>query len=244
MPRKVYNTKADFDEDYSIGAESGLLRPNNRPEVRLNYNRFVMLPYCTRRAAFLASHFAWPTDTTIVLAGAGFGWTAEMLEVNHGYTNVISIDTSPWVQSQKDTNEEAEIDAAIAAVGLDPANGEGLALKATLNADSGNRRRTARDILSEGANNNGSRNRIRQALGGLDIQVGITEDVLTVLDDDECVELSNGLHAFSPATAIIHLVSVRQEQGQNPAYNWKALADWKALLPADTFVAIGSQEVL
>jgi len=245
MPRKTYNTKADFDADYDIGAEPDG-RPGTRGEVRLNYHRAAMLPYCEKRAAKLVEIFAWPTSTKILMVGVGYAWTAEILETVYGYTNIVTTDTSPYIQSTQDADEAADYDAAITAVGLNPAADEGAAVKSKLvtrQGGVGNRRRHSREVKNESLSNNGSRNRIRQVLG--DIEVGITEEVIAVLDDSEFLTVIDWVDKINAGIARIHLTTELQPgTPQNPIFNWKTLADWKALAPSDTFVSLNSWEVL
>jgi hypothetical protein len=71
----------------------------------------------------------------------------------------------------------------------------------------------------------------------------ITEDVLPILDDAECVILSNALRNF--ATNLAHWVSVMPSVGQgDPRLNWKTLQDWKLLLPLDKVVQRGTALVI
>jgi len=245
MPRKTYNSKADFDADYDIGAERDG-RPNTRPQIRLNYNRASILPYCEARAAKLVEIFAWPLTTKILIVGAGYAWTAEILESVYGYTDIVTTDTSPHIQSTQDASEESEIDAAITAVGLDPASGEGLGKKNQFYTP-GNRRRHSRNVKDESLNNNGSRNRIRNILGDLD--VAITEDVVATLDDSEVVTAAGWIDSVNAGIDVIHLTAVLQPAklasgNQDPIFNWKTLADWKLLVPSHTFVSLQTWEVL
>lgn len=241
MPVVPFNTKADFDSEYSIGAEPGG-RPNTRPEVRLNYHRAVILPISTRRAQKLVDIFAWPTNSILLIVGSGFGWTAEALENDHGYTNIISIDSSAWIQSAKNTDESTEVDAAITAAGLDPTTGEGLTLKGKIHTP-GNRRRASRDIEDENLSNNGSRNRVKAILG--DIEIGVTESVLSSLSDAEILNISSWIDQTNPGITRVHLVTTAGSgSSQNPAYNWHTLAEYKVLLPSDTFVDVSTWEVL
>mgnify|MGYP000412558308 CR=1 FL=1 len=83
MPRKTYNTKSDFDADYDIGVEPEG-HPNTRPKIRMGYARASMMPFATNRAAKLVELFAWPLNTKILIVGAGYGFTAEVLETVHG----------------------------------------------------------------------------------------------------------------------------------------------------------------
>lgn len=201
-----------------------------------------MLPYAQHRAAKLVELFAWPVDTNILIVGAGYGWTAEVLETVYGYTNIVTTDTSPHVQSTQDTGEEAYVNAAITAVGLDPATGVGATKKAQLYSP-GPRRRHSRDVKNESLSNNGSRNRIRNVLGS--VSVAISEDVATVLDDTEVIQVASWISAVDTLTQVIHLVTELQPaSNQNPVFNWKTLADWKLLVPLHTWVSLNSWEVL
>ncbi len=239
MPLVSFDTKADFDAAYRKGAEWDSDRPNNRPEVMLHYHRDVMRPTCQVRADGLISEFQWPLTTRILIVGAGFGWTAECFE-DAGYTAVVSTDISLYVQNNKAGTEEAEINAAISAVGLDPATGPGLALK-NKRFDGGVRARANNGVHDENLSNNGSRNRIRSVLG--DIDVAISEAVLSTLTDVEAVEVSSRAHAINNTLDVIHYV-VTLRDGRDPGYNWKTLEDWKLLIPADTFVEAGTFRVL
>lgn len=245
MPRKTYNTKADWDADYEFGAEPEG-RPAGRAEIRLHYNRATFLPYATYRAKKLVELFAWPLSTNILIVGGGYGWTAEVLENVHGYTNIVTTDTSPHVQGNQDASEESEIDAAIAAAGLDPAIGEGLTKKNQLHTP-GNRRRHSRSVEDELLNNNGSRNRIKNILGSMD--VAISEDVVATLDDAEVVQAAGWIDDVDTGLQVIHLTSeldqAKLDSGrQDPIFNWKTLADWKLLVPGDTWVSLNTWEVL
>jgi hypothetical protein len=194
--------------------------------------------------------FAWPTNTIILIVGAGYAWTAEALETNHGYTNIVTTDTSAHVQGTQNTDELTEIDDAITAVGLDPLTGEGLSKRNNIIARGGgpgNRRRHSREVEDESLANNGSRNRIKAILG--DIEVGITEDVITTLSDAEVLDIASDVDAINAGIDRIHLTTVLFPEKiangtQDPAFNWKTLADWKLLLPGDTFVSLNTWEVL
>jgi hypothetical protein len=201
-----------------------------------------MWPYCQTRAAKLVELFGWPTSTPILIVGAGYAWTAEILETVYGYTNIVTTDTSPYVQSTQDSSEEADIDAAIAAVGLDPASGEGLSKKGTLHS-AGNRRRHSRKVEDEQLDNNGSRNRIRNILGS--VEVAISEEVVSILDDAEVIAVADWIEKVDPGLDAIHLTTELLPTGtQDPSFNWKLLADWKALVPAHTWVSLNTWQVL
>jgi hypothetical protein len=240
MPVVEFDTKADFDNAYRFNA------PSNAA-VKLGYHRSVAFEGRHRPIADnLVRIFGWPTNTNILIVGAGFAWTAEIMEDYYGYTSLITADTSSWIQSAQDTDEESEVDAAITSAGLDPSSGDGLAVKNSMYSP-GNRRRATRAVENESLANNGSRNRIRGILG--DIAVGITEDVLPTLSDAELLNISDWIDSINANVSRIHVVTQRKDLKlangmQDPAYNWHTLEEYKALLPNDTFVSYGDWEVL
>ncbi len=239
MPFKTWDNKEDWDAAYSIGAEGKWGHPSTRPEVRLHYNRASQLPYARNRANGIVQALGWQPTDRIVLVGAGFGWTVEALE-ELGFTNVVGSDVSRYIQDNKALTEEQEINAAISAVGLNPNVGEGAALKAKL-YDGGNRTRTSKGIFNEGLGTPGSRKKIARALGG-EPDWALSESVLESLTDAEAQDISAKVHSWTNAI-IAHFVVTLGGQ-QDPGYNWKTLEDWKALLPADTFIEAGSFRVL
>ena len=123
-------TKKDFDDAYSFGVEGSMGgHPNTRPEVRLHYHRSVMVPTLQNRwDKLIPDILPIRADDLVVLVGAGFGWGAEILKQKTG-ARVIGTDISDWIESVKNTSEEAEIDACIRKVGLDPETGRGLEIK-------------------------------------------------------------------------------------------------------------------
>lgn len=69
----------------------------------------------------------------------------------------------------------------------------------------------------------------------------ITEDVLPMLTDNECLPLGSECRKFGLNVA--HWVSVK-EAGNFAPLNWKTLAEWKALMTPDKVVKRGTSEVL
>jgi hypothetical protein len=217
----------------------------------MGYSRAAFYPWAVVRAAKLVELFAWPLTTKILIVGAGYGWLAEELETTHGYTDIVTTDTSPHVQNTQDSSEEAEVDAAITALGLDPASGEGLTRKG-LFFTPGNRRRHSRSVQDEGLNNNGSRNRVRNVLGSVD--VAISENLAPILDDSEVIQVAGWIDQVDTLDEVIHLVTELQMDdrvdppvplgGQDLLFNWKLLEDWKLLVPSHTWVSLNSWEVL
>lgn len=244
MPLRTWDTKADFDAAYDFGAEPGGI-PGGTAEVRLHYSRSALWSFFRDvHAPTMADKLGWtPPGGRIVIVGAGFGWTIEALELL-GYTEVVGIDTSTWVQSVQGQNENADIDAAIQRAGLDPTVGRGSTVRdrCRLLAGSGARAGATRPVLDEDASDNGSRRRILQQLTGNPNTPPawvITESVLESLDDTEAVMLATGLRGWG--ASLVHVVLDTPEDvpldGYNSGYNWKTLAEWKALLPADTILS-------
>ena len=238
MPLKTWNTKADFDAAYSIGAEPEG-HPNTRAEVKLNYQRAVMLPLCRQRALGIAGAMGWTAPGPVmVIVGAGFSWLAEAFE-EMGFTRVVGIDVSSYIQSVKSTTEEIDIDAAITATGLNPANGEGATIKSRL-FDGGVRTRASRGVLNQTGSTQQSRNAVRSALGlsgNTQPDVLLTESVIESLTDAEFINDSTRLKAWVPL--LVHYV-VTLRDGNQPGYNWKTLEQWSALAPLDIFIEAGS----
>jgi hypothetical protein len=199
-----------------------------------------MLPYSANVAANLVREFAFPTDTKILFVGAGFGWTIEILENSFNYVNILGTDTSQYILDNQDSNEDAEIAEAMAKVGLDASRGEGLRKRANIRT-AGKRRRCAKPIENEDLLSVASRNRVKTKLGG-SVDVAITEEVLTCLEDAEAATLSASMNTLAPQ--VIHLTTELQEAGQDSEYNWKSIDDWKALLPADTIASLNTWRVV
>ncbi len=243
MPHKDWNLKATWDAAYSFGVEGDTGHPNTRPEVRLHYHRFIKRPDAVIHAEKFAAALGWvPPGPPIVIVGAGFGWTDEALE-DLGFDRVVGLDLSTYIQDNHGGTEESEIDAEIAAVGLDPAVKEGATLKAKL-FDGGTRGRSTRGVKNESGKNGASRGRIKQALGlsgNQKVDWVLTEAILESLDDTEAAEVST--IAYNYANNVAHFIYPLRPT-QDSGFNWKTLEDWKALLPADTFIEAGTYRVL
>lgn len=253
MPLKDWNLKSTWDAAYHFGAEGkiGGYFPSVRDEVTLHYNRATKWPSAWAHAQRLAAALEWtPPGPTICIFGAGFGWTAEALEAL-GFLTVVGVDTSTFIQDNKNSTEETEIDDALIAVGLDPDVGAGFwdgpAVKARLLAiggGTGNRSRGSRGVLNESGRTGGSRGRIKQALGlqgNERIEWVVSEAVLSSLTDVEALDASNDLDIIGNNTA--HFVH-KLKPGGDPTFNWHTLEEWKLLLPSDTFVQAGTYRVL
>ena len=250
MPLKTWDTKADWDAAYSFGAEGDTGHTNTRAEVRLHYHRsFKAGANSLNHATRLAAALGWTVPgPTILIVGAGFGWTAEALE-DLGFATVVGTDTSTYIQNNKDLNEDTEIDVEITAVGLDPSTGEGLEIKNRLIARGGgvgNRSRNSRGVLNEDGSNGGSRGRIKQALGlqgNERIEWVVSESLIESLTDTEVISGSNDMGIIGNNSAHF-FYPLRANGNQLSGFNWKTLENWKLLIPDDTFVEAGSYRVL
>ena len=248
MPYKTYSTKADYDSEYDVGAEDLWPRPTSRPEIRLRYSRLVLMPYVRQRAVGIANAMGWTAPGPIlVIVGAGFSWLTEAFETELGFTSIVGVDVSPYIQSAKDQPASDDLDDAILAVGLNPATGEGLARKnlilSTYDPGGGNRTRSSRTVLAEDGKTNQSRNRIRQALGlsgNAQPDWLLSENVIERMTDAEIVADSASLRAWVPQVA--HYVQPRDARhlpgpdANGHDWNAKTAEEWKLLLPNDTII--------
>ncbi len=241
MPRVIWD-KATYDAMYRIGAEGLDGHPSTRPEVKLHYHRSVVGGIFVRRAAALAAILG-PAQFSkrILIVGGGFGWLAsEMRKV--GFTTLLVTDTSSYIQAEKDNDDTSELRAAIAAVGLDPDIERGAELFVR---HMRGRRRAAEQILNADICTTGARAAVTDVFGIP--QIVITEQVLESLSDAEAVTLSGCASAFAGPQDVYHMVEtldLKHPGDQDPVFNFKSLADWKLLIPADRFIDLRTFEVL
>lgn len=101
------------------------------------------------------------------------------------------------------------------------------------------------EIINADVSAGSGRAQVRQALGitgNSKATYMVTENVITCLTDQECLNLSSFLHDLSDN--VVHWTAVpdldKQARGlQDLNYNWKTIAEWKALLPNDLFIVCG-----
>ena len=174
--------------------------------------------------------------------GCAFGWFSEALSPPLNLLNIYQIDDSPYIQAEKFNTETTEVEAEISKVGLDPNTGEGLTIKGSL--DDGLARASISLVINDSDfSKAGDRQKVKNALGSNIII--FTEDVLTSLFDSEAIDLSTNLNKIPNQIQVIHLVSTLEAHGVDTGdLNWKTLANWKALIPADTFIEVGTYRIL
>lgn len=214
----------------------------------MGYSRWTAKPDAEQYAAFYST-VTTPNDT-IVVVGSGFAWSLEVLVDDYGYTagNLTGVDTSTWVQGAKGTTEEQDVRDAITAVGLDPDDpnhvhpvtgevGRGVELFNRIYTDT--RPRASIQVLNETLQNQGSRNRVRSAVGGT-IDYCFTELMLEGLTDAEA-QLVDGYmaDARNGIGGSYHVVVDRMRQSDIDRQGWniKTLEEWAALMPNSYIVS-------
>lgn len=184
--------ESDFDAAYSFRVERYLGgHPNTREEVRINYHEFSMRPIMIARWQGILPVITPAIQSTdrVLVVGAGFGWGVRALRQRIGCA-AIGIDTSPYIQGAKDSDDTAEISARIAAIGLDPLTGRGLEV---LNFCREPGARAKELVLDEDMASQGSRNRIRNALGGNPTWICVEDIVDDTMTDLEITTLAGQL---------------------------------------------------
>lgn len=240
MPLQDWNLKATFDGAYGFNAEHDG-HPNTRAGVRLHYHRGRLLTTAEKVAAYFDSYLGPAAyNQRFVIVGGGFGWVAgELLDL--GFTNIVVAETSAYVLAEMDNDDEQEIRDACAAVGLDP-NGaradELVARWARPGVPRRRRRGQASDvvIVSADISSPQGRNAAKSAVGG-NPQIVVSEEVIGCLSDAEALAFADDCQAWGGQQTVVHLVTtLRPQGGQDAGYNWKTLAEWKALLPANNIL--------
>jgi len=211
-----------FSDAYDIG--TGIWNPDTKQEVRLGYSRAVILPMCRDHARKFMSVLRLTSNDSVLVVGAGFGWTGECLAQEVPGIAVVNTDNSPWVHSVKGDPETQDIEAAIAATGFEKADPR--YAKALAQLDDG-LPRSRMTIENEDSLTKASRTRL---LSAGSYTHAVTEDVMPWLSDAEAVTLDAAMHLMG-ATVTHMITPLIDLTRQDPTSNWKSLIDWKRLLP-------------
>lgn len=234
-------TKANFDKAYVFDASgwwyaiNGGSSPGGEPSVYLNYNRFVKIGDSATTAAVLASILNIQGTESIGMIGAGYGWVGEKMLEMFPNLEIVCVDTSPWIQGNKATTEEQDVIDALDAAGItDPTRRQ---FWIDNLSDGGTRARI--DIWDYDLTHAGDRNKLLSRISGSSFDHLITLDVLPWATDNEMVILSSEMHKLT--SNVWHWVTPFMADQQNqpepsPVYNWHTLAEYKALMPSDTFI--------
>lgn len=260
MPRVDLSDPAVFHDNYrtNVSRLKGALdrTPNDEPRLILNYHRWPeMVKKRLVASGLCQGTLGLSSGMKIIILGGGFGWLQEAIE-ELITADIVTTDTSPWVQAVKDQDESADVTAALDAAGVTDSTKRGQ-LMARYNTGP----RARRPIFNEDLNTGGSRGRIKQALGlqgNAKADYVITEQVLPWLEDNECTVVSDVAHSI--ANNVVHILtpfapSNKLEPG--PLWNWKHIdspgeptrpdlalqpwyttTNWKSLLPNDLFISI------
>jgi hypothetical protein len=232
-----------------MGAERAWGKPGGRPEVRLNFHKFTTLPNERIRAARLAAALGWDINTRLCVYGCGFGWILIGFW-EQGIQQIQGIENSPYIHANLALNEDAEIQAAIEAVGLMVNTGDGLTLFNAMRDDGNPRGLLPTRVRDVDISSNQQMNQLRQILGGAGAEV-ITcgEFTLNRLTDQEAIALSGNLGKLQPSR-IVHFINPNWGAIEHPttgdpiALNAKTAEEWKVHLPNDTFVELGTYRVV
>ncbi len=198
-------TKEDFDGAYGFGAEDEWGCPNTRAEVRLHYLRKYAEPGVRRMWTVALNEISLTTKDVVVLIGCGFGWGCEVLAEFSG-ASVIGVDTSPFVADEKNNDEDAEIEAACLAVGLELTDPRVQQIKDKWGT-SGARSKTT--ILNEDVETDRGRANIIAAAPGAITSI-ITEDCISDMTDAELTGFAAGIDLLAPAATKYHVTSTKQ----------------------------------
>ncbi len=244
--------KAAFDRFYSSGAER-YGHPNTRPQIRLHYHWYPILrPQRSKYAPMLFELLGMSAGDDVVLVGGGFNATAEGL-ADLG-VRVIGLDTSDYIQAEKDNTEEAEIRAILIGVGLDPdvdmiigKPGNVMVRPLDVLLRGGRASPQPRgwgQILGEDMRTNGSKKSVIRAFErqypNAAVRFVISEEVLNSITDAEALLVCEyaGAAAQDWGATVVHMLSpLFPGKTQAPELNWKTYAGWRAFLDANGFSA-------
>jgi len=246
MPLQDWNLKATFDASY-VDREHG--HPNTRPGVLIHYHLGVLGNSVDRIAAYFDSYLGPAAyNNSFVIVGGGFGWIAGAL-LDRGFTNIVVTETSDYILAEMDNSDEQEVRDACSVAGLDP-NGaradELVALWARPGVPRRRRKGAAEDvpIIDADISTPQGRSAAKTAVGG-NPQIVVTEDVMAGLSDAEAIALDGDCQAWGGQQTVVHLVTtLAPGRAQDAAYNWKTLAQWKALIPSAIWIDAVTGEVL
>ncbi len=234
--------KTLFDEMYSAVLWTHGVRGSPKVPSAAGYYWIGKKASAERQIAVMLAKPGFASLSDIAIIGGGYGWTAEIL-IAAGI-NAISVDTSPHILATQATSEETEIRDALTARGFDPDN-----LPTLMDPDDPNAvftgdpfsiwlrtdgKRTSIAVVGEDMANNGSRNKVKQALPG-NLDGILTEYALDSMETDaESLELIERCEQLrpNPAAQVVHLIS---EGVGDLRLNTKTQAEWRTLLDDNGF---------
>ncbi len=233
----TYETQADWDFLWEVGAEGAWGHPNTRSEIRLNYHRFVIKPIQRRQALELQEALGWTSTTRLLIWHCGFCWIGEVLEDELGLQQVIGIEHSAYIQDAKSTNEDADLATKVEDVGLSTSSSDGLTLFNAFRNNGNPRSLRPANILNEPLDTSASRNKVRDLMGGPGYEI-MTHEFLASLEDAEIIALGALLDKATNGR-ISHLV----DTSAGCCFIGRTLDEYKALIPGHFFISTSTFEV-
>lgn len=231
----TFDTKADWDDLYEIGAEGAWGVPAGRSEVQLQYHRFVLKPAHRNDANNIARVLGWDSNTHVMIYHCGFCWISEVLNNELGI-DATSIQQSAYIQDSKSSNEDVDLTTNIEAVGLDTNVGDGLTIFNAFRNSGLPRSSRPTDILDETLDTVTSRQNLRTRLGQ-NYEV-VTYEALCSLDDAEVVALGARLDRATNGR-ITHFIFTGTDVSicsPTPCFTFRSLDRLKELLPNHGFI--------
>lgn len=206
---------------------------NGVPAIHVGFHRFMIMQYNrAHRSPLLPKSLNIVAGDRVLLMGDVYGWTAEALAEALPGATFVAVDDRPLIQARGSQTETAYLQSQIAAAGV---TGDTAAM-VLAEIDDG-LPRARRTVVDEDASNQGSRNRIRNELGG-DPTHCVTIGMFNFLFDSECADISARLHDMGSAP-VFHVVNPFSKPAHGrpepePALNWKHIS---GDAPRDTMVA-------
>lgn len=204
--------------------------PSDRPEVRLSYHRAVLLRHIGSYTAKLIQITGIVQTSRVLVVGAAFGWTAEILRDQHGLAadRVATVDPSAYIGLARGETEEADINGVIAGVGMDLADGYSKWLKGQF-FDGGARCRTP--FSASRLENQSAANAVKSMFPSSAVDVVLTDDgYLNYHDDAQIAEIFAAVDRVG-AAKVWHVTYSDWEMG-----NSKTVDQFKSLKPTHEFV--------
>ena len=233
ITRRIRQKIAESGTRASDSQESVLADWNGVPAIHVGFHRYmVMRDNRVHRATKLPKSLNITAGDRVLLMGDVYGWTAEALAEAVPGATFVSVDATPLTQARASQTETAYLQSQIADAGVTGA----MAAMVLAEIDDG-LPRARRTVVDEDAANRGSRNRIRNELGGAPTH-SLTMGMFNFLFDSEAVDISARLHDMGDAP-VFHIVNPFNKPGHGkpepePALNWKHIAGDQ---PRDTMVA-------
>lgn len=192
------------------------------PPIPMRYHSPAIRPGARRLTRkLLADHV--PPGSSVVFVGSGF-WDHEAA-VDDGW-DCVGVDTSAWIQTEKDASEELALRDVLLDANLDPDVGEGARLLSEWLTEP----RTKHPILNEDVRNGGGRSRIARALNKRSVDWIIAIGLLPVLTNDEVSAVDSAAAKLAP-----NRLYYQAARGGAP-FIWRSRAELEVLLGSGAVV--------